>query len=184
MQNFIFCKRFIYFIKCLGIKEHLDNRYKVQKGLNIHDRRLRENKDYLRKRIGVIGKELNVPLVSKKYQVRGIIDEVLTLRDDTMAPLDYKFSSYKERIYDTYKAQLAAYALMFEEVYHSRVDRGYIVFCKDHYKVKEIKISKEDREDIQDLIQEFILIAKGYFPKAPRDGNKCLSCYYRNICIK
>jgi hypothetical protein len=35
--EFLYCKRFIYFMKCLGIRQYEEKRYKVQKGREIHE---------------------------------------------------------------------------------------------------------------------------------------------------
>jgi len=40
-------------------------------------------------------------LVSEKYGIKGNADEVHTLADGTMAPLDYKFARYDERLFKT-----------------------------------------------------------------------------------
>ncbi len=49
--EFLYCKRFIYFMKCLGIRQYEEKRYKVQKGREIHEKREKENRDYLRKKL-------------------------------------------------------------------------------------------------------------------------------------
>ena len=85
----LFCPRFTYFEYVLAIPEHQENRWKVQKGREVHLERQKVNKAYLRKKLGVTKRELDVPLASEKLQVRGIADEVLTLDDGTMAPFDY-----------------------------------------------------------------------------------------------
>ena len=184
IMEFLYCKRFIYFMKCLGIKQYEEKRYIVQKGRTIHDKRLKENKDYLRKRIGVIKKEMDVSLVSYKYKVRGKVDEVLTLNDNTMAPLDYKFAIYNEKLYKTYRFQILLYSLMIEEIYGKVVNKGYIIYCRDGYDIKEINITVQDKEEVIKIIKEFVLITQGYYPKATNDKIKCLDCCYKNICIK
>ena len=50
MIEFLYCKRFIYYMKCLGIKQYEDKRYKVEKGRELHRKKENENKDYLRKK--------------------------------------------------------------------------------------------------------------------------------------
>lgn len=171
-------------MRCLGISQYEEKRYKVQKGRNIHDKRLKENKDYLRKRIGVIDKEMDVSLVSEKYKIRGKVDEVLTLEDQTLAPLDYKYAQFEERIFKTYKIQLLLYALMIEEVYGSEVNRGFIVYCRNGYQIKELNITEKERSNIIKILKDYINIIQGYYPKGTSDGKKCLDCCYKNICIK
>ena len=44
MIEFLYCKRFIYYMKCLGIKQYEDKRYKVEKGRELHRKKENENK--------------------------------------------------------------------------------------------------------------------------------------------
>jgi len=56
-------------------------------------------------------------MASSKYHIKGIVDEVLHLGDGSLAPLDYKFAEYKERIFQTHKYQSVLYALLIKENY-------------------------------------------------------------------
>ena len=139
--EFLYCKRFIYFMKCLGIRQYEEKRYKVQKGREIHEKREKENREYLRKKLGVVSKEVSISLVSNRLKTRGKVDEVLTLEDGTMAPLDYKFAEYDDIVYSTYLTQVVMYGLMIEEIYEKAVNKGFIVYCRNGYMVKEIEIT-------------------------------------------
>lgn len=182
--EFLYCKRFIYFMKCLGIEQHEDKRFKVMMGREVHEKRGRQNKDYLRRSISSCGKLLDVSLVSEKYGIRGKADEVHTLEDGTMCPLDYKYASYEEKLYDTYKSQLVLYALMIEEIYGKTVKKGYIVYCREENRLVEVDITNEDREKVVSYIDEYREVLDGYYPGPTKQKSKCLDCCYRNICIK
>ncbi len=181
--EFSYCQRFIYFMKCLGIAQHEENRYKVQVGREIHGKRGSENRDYLRKKIGSVGRENNVNLVSGKLGVRGKVDEVHMLTDDTMAPLDYKYAKYDDKIYETYKNQLVLYALMIEEIYGKIVTKGYLVYCRDENRLVEVDISSKDKRETEDCVDEYKKVLNGFFPKATRYKARCIDCCYKNICI-
>ncbi|SHJ72459.1 CRISPR-associated protein Cas4 [Tepidibacter formicigenes] len=182
--EFLYCKRFIYFMKCLGISQYEEKRFKVQLGRSIHEKKQKENKDYLRTKLNVIKKEINVPLISEKLGIKGIVDEVLTLEDKTMAPLDYKFAEYNDKIYDTYKTQIIMYALMIEEMYGSIVNKGYLVYCRNGHIVKEIEITDKSKDTLKNTIKEYLDVLQGYFPKATKYKSRCIDCCYSNICIK
>lgn len=184
MIEFNYCKRFIYFMKCLGIEQYEEKRYKVQKGKDIHQLRERQNKSYLRKKLGVIDKQIDIQLVSDTYKIRGKVDEILTLEDDTMAPLDYKFAVYDGKIYDTYKTQIIMYGLMIKEVYNINVTRGYLIYCRSNNKIIELPISDKDHEKLIKKIEQFQNVLQGYYPKATKYKARCNDCCYRNICIK
>lgn len=137
----------------------------------------------MRKRIGVVEKYIGQYLTNDV--LRGEVDEVLLLDDGTMAPLDYKFAEFKDRIFETYQTQLYCYAWLIEDNFGISVNRGYLVYTRSQNKLVEVPISRDDIDtmkkcavDIQDLI------TKNWFPKATRYKRRCLDCTYRNICIQ
>lgn len=182
--EFLYCKRFIYFMKSLGIRQYEEKRYKVQKGRELHDKREKENKAYLRKRLGIVAKEIDVFLVSDTLKIKGKVDEVLTLEDGSMAPLDYKFAEYEDIVYNTYLTQIVMYGLMIEELYGKVVKKGFIVYCRKGYTVKEIEITDDLKNKAKETINEFLQVLDGYFPKSTKYKARCIDCCYKNICIQ
>lgn len=181
--EYLFCPRFTYFEYVLGIEQKEEKSFKAIKGRNIHDLKLVQNKDYLRKSIGAVDKKLDVYLTSEN--LRGKVDEVLTLNDGTMAPLDYKFAQYKNVVFNTYKTQLTCYAMLIEENFNSTVNKGYLVYTRSKNKLVEVAISEKDKQHVQKHINQIIEIISGnHFPKATQYKRKCISCTYQNICIQ
>jgi len=184
LLEYLFCPRFIYFMNCLCIDQHEDKRFKVLKGREIHEDRAKTNIDYLRKRIGCVNKEINVYLASHKYHIKGEVDEVLTLSDGTMAPLDYKFAEYKETVFRTQRYQSVFYGLLIRENYGKGVKRGFICFVRSNNYLKEVQINEKDFLELQFMINEILDITqKGYYPKGTKFKAQCIDCCYRNICV-
>lgn len=182
--EYLFCPRFIYFMNCLSIPQYEEKRYKVLKGRNLHKERQKINPKYLRKKIHCTKKELSVYLVSSKYHLKGIVDEVLFLKDGTLAPFDYKFAEYRDTLYRTHKYQSVAYALMIMDNFDREAKRGYICYTRSKYLVKEIVYQYKDFLELKKIITEMLLIIqKGYFPKKTRYAAKCIDCCYKNICV-
>lgn len=180
----LFCPRFTYFIACLKIEQHEELRYKVLKGREIHEQREKENKEYLRQRIGCVAKELKVYLASPKLRVRGVVDEVLTLADGSMAPLDYKYTEYREYLFETHRIQSTIYAMLIKEIYKKPVNKGFICYVKDGSKLKEVLYKSQDLEYTIRVIDEiFRVIQLGYCPRKTPYRNRCIDCCYRNICV-
>jgi len=181
--EYLYCPRYTYFEYVLGIPQHEDKYYKVVKGREIHDDKLNQNKDYIRKRIGVVKKYTDVYF--SETRIRGEVDEVLLLNDGTMAPLDYKFTEYKDRIFNTYKIQSYCYAIMIEKTFDRVVNRGYIVFTRSKNLIKEIDIPLDKKEIIYQIVDNILLIIEdNMYPKATKYKKQCPDCSYRNICIK
>lgn len=181
----IYCPRFTYFMNCLNIPQHETQRYKVLKGRELHEKREKTNIDYLRKRLGVVNKEVSVYIASRSLGIRGVIDEVLHLSNGTIAPLDYKYTEFTEFTYQTHKVQSTLYAMALMENYDRPVNRGYICYARGGSKIKEVLYTERDFFYAKMLIKEiFDIIIKGYFPKRTRWQNRCIDCCYRNICIR
>lgn len=182
--EYLYCPRFTYFMFVLDIQQHEEKRYKVQVGREIHDEKAQINKDYLRKKIGVTAKEQEVYLSSEDLHLKGIVDEVLTLNNGTMAPLDYKFAEYSDYMFSTHKYQSLCYALLIEANYGNPVERGFIVYTRSNNKLVEIEFKESDREELKNIIREMVLIIqKGFFPKKTKSTARCGDCTYRNICV-
>lgn len=181
--EYLYCPRFTYFEYVLAIPQHEEKSYKVMRGRDLHDEKLERNKEYLRKKIGVVGKHPDKYLTNG--WLRGRIDEVLELTDGSLAPLDYKFAEFKERLFETYKIQQYCYAALIEENFQRPVHRGYIIYIRSKHHVLEVPITDEDKRRIKETAREiWKIIDRNFYPGATKFKKRCLDCTYRNICIK
>lgn len=180
----IYCPRFTYFMQVLNIPQFEDRRFKVLKGREVHKRREQENRSYLRKNIGVIGRDRDVYLASPNLGVRGIVDEVLRLQDGTLAPLDYKYTPYRERAFQTHQIQVVLYGLLIKAVYHKPVNRGYVAYIRGGSKLITVPIDDVEEAKTKATVQELLkIIQTGRLPKRTPQRAKCADCCYKNICV-
>ncbi len=181
--EYLYCPRYIYFQYVLGIPQHEEIFYKAMKGREIHRKKLHQNVNYLRKKIGVVEKKLDVYLAHNN--LRGIVDEVLFLQDGTAAPLDYKFAVYKDRVFKTYRTQLHCYAYLIENNFGKEVKNGYLIYIRSKNKLVTVPITNKEIQKINYFIEEIISIIDGNkFPAATKAKSKCLTCTFRNVCVK
>ena len=169
----------------LKIPQYEDRRYKVQKGLSIHDERKKHNKNYLWKKIGVVDRISDIYLISEKYHLRGLVDEAVILSDGGMAPVDYKYAEYPEYMYRSHKTQILCYCMLVEETYKTTVNSGYIFYIaggsrqvKVDYTIKQKNLILRDIETILKIIQDEKI------PSPTSQRNRCMDCTYKNICIR
>ncbi len=180
----LYCPRFTYFELVLEIPEHQEKRFKVQKGRTIHEERATINPDYLRKKLGCVERKKSVYLSSRRG-LRGVVDEILFLRDGTAAPLDYKYAEYKERTFKNHRYQLAFYGSLIRECFDLPVQRGFIVYTRSHNKLVEIALTAAVYSELDTIIAEFLeIVQKGRYPDPTRYPARCADCCYRNICEK
>lgn len=182
--EYLYCPRFIFYMNVLCIPQHEEQRYKVLKGRELHEQKERVNRDYLRKKLGVTAKDILVYLASERYHLKGIVDEVLSLEDGTLAPLDYKFAEYKETTYRTHKYQSILYGLLIKDNYGQEVKKGYVCYIRSRNKVKEIAFCQKDFDEALRIIDEILeIIQRGFYPKKTGHTIRCIDCCYRNICV-
>ena len=181
--EFLFCPRFIYYMNVLKIEQHEHRRILVNKGRDIHQLKMIQNKEYLRNKIGAIDKKLDVYLTSNKLKLVGRIDEVIFLENDEAAPLDYKFAFWENRIYKTLKIQQTLYALLIEENFDKKVQKAFLVYVRSKNHLEEIRITGNMKKEAIAIVNEiFDILNINYFPNKTKDKNKCLDCTYRNLC--
>jgi len=182
--EYLFCPRFIYFMHCLAIPQHEESRFKVIKGREVHDEKRITNTEYLRKKLGVVKKEINIFIASKNHHIKGIVDEILFLDDGTAAPFEYKYAEFKDTIFQTYKFQLVLHALMIKENYTIEVKKGFICFTRSNNHIEEIVFTEKDFKKAIEIIDEILeIIDKGFYPGKSKYKNKCIDCCYSNICM-
>jgi len=181
--EYLYCPRFTYYEYVLCIPEYEERFYKVERGRQVHDHKLEQNKEYLRKRIGVV-KKLDDQYLTNEL-LRGQIDEVLFLNDGTMAPLDYKFAKFENRIYETYQTQLECYAVLIEENFNKKVNRGFLVYTRSSNRLVEVEITESAKKNIMNVCEEVNdIIIRNYYPVATKYKQRCIECTYRNICTR
>ena len=102
-----------------------------------------------------------------------------------MAPLDYKFAIFEDRIYETYRTQLECYAVLIEENFHKVVNKGFLVYTRSSNKLIEVEINESAKNDIRRICSEVNeVIIQNYYPKATKFKQRCVECTYRNVCVK
>jgi CRISPR-associated exonuclease Cas4 len=181
--EYLYCPRYTYFEYVLRIPQYEEKFYKVKRGREIHNEKLERNKEYLRKKIGVKNKWTNQYLGVEG--LRGKVDEVLELNNGTFAPLDYKFALWKDKVFETYKQQLYCYAILIEEIYGTKVEKGFLVYTRSKHKLVEVPIPLEAKQEIKKSMDQMLqIIDRNKFPKATKFKKRCVNCTYRNICIK
>jgi CRISPR-associated exonuclease Cas4 len=181
----LFCPRFTYFEYVLGVPERQGNRPLVLKGRQVHEERRRTNPHYLRKKLGVVDRQFDVPLASAGLGVRGSVDEVLTLADGSMAPFDYKFAEAPRTVYHNQKMQSALYGLLIQEAFGAPVRRGYLCYVRSKHRIVELDHTEADYTEVRGILAEILeVIRLGVFPPATKWKARCSDCCYRNICIQ
>lgn len=184
VMEYLYCPRFTYFLNVLKIPQYEEKRFKVLKGRSVHEQRLKNNPHYLPKKLPVDRKDVNVYLASPELGVRGIVDEVLYLKDGTLAPMDYKFTPYQKSIYRTHRVQLTLYGLLIERNYDRPVKIGYLAYIRGGNKVLTVEFSRNYRQEARKILEDiFAIINEERYPKRTPYPVRCVDCTYKNMCV-
>ncbi len=185
VHEHLYCPRFTFFEYVLAVPERQERRPLVLKGRQVHEERRKINPHYLRKKLGVVERRFDVPLVSVTLGLRGSVDEVLTLADGSMAPFDYKFAEAPREVYHNQRVQSALYGLMIREMFQVPVRRGFLCYTRSKYRIVELVHRDEDFAEAAAIVREVLaVIQTGRFPPATPWKARCRDCCYRNICIQ
>lgn len=150
----------------------------------MHRRRATENRDYLRRKIGAVRREIDVYLASPELRLRGIVDEVLWLKDGTMASLDYKYTESRDHVFKTHETQITLYGMLIEAVYQQPVNRGYVAYVRDGNQLMEVPITAESKENMRCIVEQiFAIIRTCKLPARTPSRQRCEDCCYKNICV-
>ncbi|MEZ6115703.1 MAG: Dna2/Cas4 domain-containing protein [Pirellulaceae bacterium] len=111
-------------------------------------------------------------------------DEVLTFGDGTMGPFDYKFAIAPKKTYRTQRLQCVLYGMLIERVFQVPVNRGYLCYTRDNYKIVEVPITAARTAALQVVEEVLQVIEQGFLPLPTTQQNRCVDCCYRKVCIR
>ena len=167
------------------IPQYEELRPKVLIGREIHEQKVKTLGTYLRKRIGVVDKKVNLRVVSKKLGLSGIIDELLFFDDGTVGPLDYKFAEWKGWIHKTLYYQSIMYGVLAEEALGMQSLRGYVVYTRSSNHIERIDFPDNKTELVKKLIEHVLdIIVNEVYPESTASKMQCSDCAYRKICLR
>jgi CRISPR-associated exonuclease Cas4 len=181
----LYCPRFTYFEHVLAIPERQERRPLVLQGRQVHEERRHVNRNYLRKKLGVVRRAFDVPLASVRLGLRGSVDEVLFLDDGSAAPFDYKFAVAPRKPFHNQKVQSALYSLLIQETFNVPVRRGFLCYVRSQHRVVTLDHTDADFAEARRVVAEVLAVIKtGRFPRATLWRARCRDCCYRSICIR
>jgi len=182
--EYIYYPRFSYFQNVLKIPQFEENRFKVKLGRQVHQKRIEQNREYVRKKIAAESKLIDVYLAAPQLRLKGRVDEILVMRDGSLSPLDYKFAPFRTKAYQTHIVQIVLYGFLIRACYTAKVTRGYIAYIRGGNNVIEVPMSDENEALARDALTSFFAILDQELqPPRTKYRTRCTDCCYRNICV-
>ncbi|MDP3765329.1 MAG: CRISPR-associated protein Cas4, partial [Nanoarchaeota archaeon] len=103
--------------------------------------------------------------------------------ENSYVPIELKTGKMpKDGVWPNHRIQIAAYAMLLEEKFQTKVKDGFINYL-DAKESRRIAINPFMREEIIQLISEIqILLKNSYPPKYCENRNKCANCGIKETC--
>lgn len=181
LKQWVYCARILYYYTCLPDIRPVT--YKMETGIQAgREEAAREVRRSLKVYKLTAGRrEFDVPVASSRLGLRGKVDMVIWLddADEQFIPVDYKHS--KENGLHV-KFQLAAYALLLEEMSGGVAKRGFL-YSIPLRKAEEVKLDKRLRQKLYSALEGMhrMLLSES-MPAPTPQRSKCVACEFRRFC--
>ena len=173
--QYLYCPRKVYFIRVAGIRI---TKPKMEEGKAAHSDARRSLKRFAEKLEGEL--LTNLYLESERYGLKGVVDAVVKAGDGVY-PIDVKLSRFENLTY-AWKMQITAYAMLVEEGFGERVEKGFI-YLAGKGKFLNVPIQPEDRKALERIVAEVEeILRSGKYPRASK-SKKCGYCEVEPFCV-
>ena len=185
LKQYICCPRIVFYRYCLPKIRPIT--YLMEEGIRRHEEEEeREERRSLRHYGTTVGERFfHLILHSPKLGLSGRVDLAvatpsLEATDAEGIVVEYKLSEQKAGSH--FKLQLAAYALMLEEVWGIPVKRGFL-YSIPLRKAELIPITSQLRKKVVQTVEQIRRIVETEIMPAPATSSyRCVTCEFRRFC--
>ncbi len=185
VKQYSCCPRLVYYHTCLPDVRPLT--YTMEAGTQSHQQEEeRENRRSLQNYGLEQGERLfHYAITSEKLGLKGQVDMViispsLDAKEKQIFPVEYKNSEQKIGLH--FKLQLAAYALLLEEVFQVPVQRAFL-YSIPKRKAEEVPITPALRKKVGTILQQMQqMLLSEQMPEPTKEYRRCPTCEFRRFC--
>ncbi len=124
-------------------------------------------------------RQFHVWLGSEKLGLSGKLD-LLIDSPEGLFPVDFKFTT--GRSHRNHVFQLCGYALLLEDCYERRVDKGFVYLIPKN-DADVIDLTEELKKDTRKVLDEIrAMVAQERMPEPTPVRTRCDDCEYKNFC--
>ena len=185
VSNYAYCPRRFY-LATIEAQKPQANIYMTEGTID----HTRVDRPKIEKR-GPLIKVTRLQVISEQYNLYGICDNVEFMVDPDGAwipflsqtcritPVEYKHGKPKE--YSEYKQQLTAQAMCMEEMYNTKVDRGFLYYTSSRQR-QEVVFDEGLRDETIKTITNIREALDNPTVIRPEYKRRCQKCAYFEIC--
>jgi len=185
LKRYLYCPRIVYFDRVARVEEQLLSQQR--RALEEHSRlegleKRRKGGIFYSGELRSAEKVFGLRLRSERLNLEGVLDCLLRIRGEAV-PVDYKYMrSRRGKPWIDHRYQLAAYALLVEDMLDCVVRRGFIYYVPEE-RIVEVSIDGGMKRYVKRLITRVEgLIREEELPPVRVPPSKCQGCGFLWIC--
>jgi CRISPR-associated exonuclease Cas4 len=179
IKQYFYCPRIVFYQYSMPVEKKTT--WKMDRG-KIEEAeidRLEKRRKLSSYRLAEGVRRFHVRLSSDRLGLTGKLDLVID-SPEGLFPVDFKFTT--GRPHRNYKYQLCGYALLLEERYARKVDKGFVYLIPKNDAVV-VDLTPELKEQTSKVLGEIrSMIGSEKMPPPTPVRNRCTDCEYRNFC--
>jgi len=180
VKHYAYCPKIVWFTHVLHLHEPVTEAMEL--GSEEHDERFITP---LIKSLKAVKVLRNVELESEKLKLRGKVDYVLITRFGEHVPIEVKWAEPARGggPKRDHKLQLAAYALMIEELTDKSVKRAAIYYARVS-KIVVFPLDEHEKREARRIIKRIHeMVETGKEPTVRVPKSRCINCGFRRYCM-
>ncbi|GEM_PF-7102630 len=188
INEFLYCQVQFYLHKVLGYypKKNKNMQFGFQKHAALYEESLKEELPFtfeegLPKAFAGEVQPFSVrefDLLSEKYKLKGRVDEI-HVEKNLVRVIDDKKS---DKVYSSYKMQVYAYALAFQDIYGPYPTEVVIRNLDSGNEMWKTKFTSDKKREIKELLDTMWDVVNREKKPIPSSGYKCEKCGLNYIC--
>lgn len=180
IKQYFYCPRIIYFIYVVPVKPVVSTTAKMEMGKERHERISNLEKRRTLKAFGLSSgqREFRLSLYSEQLGLSGILDMAI-FQKRRVFPVEFKNSFQKPWLNHT--CQLAAYALLLEDLRSLPADEGF-VYLIPQKKAERIPLKRAKSRIRNVLLELDAMVRDQFIPEPTHKRGRCVDCELLRYC--
>ncbi len=180
LKQYIYCPRIVYFYYVLPVPRRVTRKMEYGKMEHFEISRLEKRRGLRAYGLQEGSRDFQVFLQSARLGLHGLLDMAITTTGGQVYPVEFKHSVSKYGLHQKY--QLAAYAMLLEDLYRKPVRCGFLYLIPSKTALP-IEITTGMRVHVKKTLSAVRnVIAGERIPGYVRSKGRCTDCEFKNYC--
>lgn len=179
VKQWVYCPRVVFYQTCLPHVRPVTHKMDLGELAGQAEEGREERRSLRAYGLEAGEREYSVRLMSERLGLRGEVDMIVTTPAGEVIPVDYKLSEIDG---PHFKIQVAAYALLLEELRQCEVKRGFLYLIPLR-RADEVSIDRRLRTKTEATLKAMLeMLTLEKMPPPADSLRKCTACEFRRFC--